>query len=84
MVSKHNAVGDGYYDPESGKVLKFNHLKRMFEGEDSKKYNVKAETEKYRKAIKTQIDSYVNDNFKQSKVRFVIYFIIFIYYYYYL
>jgi len=68
LVSSHGKVTqDTFLDPNTGRVLRFDHQKRKFlETVDSKK-KIDAGVEKYRAALLAEIQSYVENNYGRTK-----------------
>jgi len=74
IVSKYGQVGsDLYLDPNSGKVFRFDHLKRVFVEETDKRAKLDERTEQYRAATQAAVDSYILENYKQNKAVAAVY-----------
>jgi len=68
MVSAHGAVaGDEYVDPNSGRVLKFDHRRRKFTEATDKKQTLPGPIAAYRASIQKAVDHYVATSFKAGK-----------------
>lgn len=69
LVTKHGLVADNQFlDPETGKVLQFDHIKRVFTGETDKKQVLADAVDRYRKSIGHAVQSYINEGYKSGKV----------------
>jgi hypothetical protein len=58
---------DLYLDPNSGKVLRFDHFKRKFTEETDKKQVLSDRMDDHRNAVQRAVDSYVAEQFKANK-----------------
>lgn len=68
VVSSHGQVADDeYLDPSTGKVLKFDHRKQVFTEETDKKQSLDSKIDEYRKAIETEMTSYLDNQYKKGK-----------------
>jgi len=68
MVSAHGAVaGDEYVDPNTGRVLKFDHRRRKFTEATDKKQTLPSSVAGYRAAVQKSVDHYVATSFKAGK-----------------
>jgi len=69
LITAHNEVDRShYYDPNKGRVVKFDHRKQQVTEITDKKFNVEPELQKVRNATQKHIDTYVEANYKQGKV----------------
>jgi len=74
LVSKFGQVSDReYLDPSTGRVLKFDHLKRVFTGETEKRQQLDNRVESYRSAIATALQAYIAESYKPNKVVVAVY-----------
>lgn len=68
LVTKFGQVGnDLYLDPNSGKVLRFDHLKRKFIEETDKKQVLSDRMDDYRNAFQRAVEGYVQEQFKANR-----------------
>jgi len=69
LITPHNEVDRShYYDPNKGRVVKFDHRKQKVLEITDKKYTVDPEHHKVRAATQKHMDTYVDSNYKQGKV----------------
>jgi len=74
MVSPHGAVaGNEYVDPNSGRVLKFDHRRRKFTEATEKKQSLPPAIASYRAAVQKSLDAYLHTSFKSGKVVSAVY-----------
>jgi len=74
VVSKYGQVGnDHYLDPNSGKIYKFDHNRRVFTDETDKKAVLDDRTEGYRSAAQKALEVYISDNYKANKAVVAVY-----------
>jgi len=74
MVSPHGAVaGNEYVDPNSGRVLKFDHRRRKFTEATEKKQSLPPAVASYRAAVQKSVDAYLHTSFKSGKVVSAVY-----------
>jgi len=74
MVSAHGLVADDQFlDPNTGRVLKFDHRKRVFTEVTDKKQVLSDEVAKFRSAVQKSVEGYVAGQYKQSKVCTAVY-----------
>jgi capping protein alpha len=68
LVSSYGQVAaDSYVDPNSGRVLRFDHRKRKFTEVTDKKQVLPDEIAKYRTAVQAAVDKYCAGQFKGGK-----------------
>ena len=74
LVTKFGQVGpDLYLDPASGKVLRFDHVKRAFVEETDKKQLLAPSVDAFRSALHTALSSYLSESFKAGKAALAVY-----------
>jgi len=74
LVSPNGRVADDLFlDPNTGRVLKFDHRKRAFLEETDQKQVLNDDVEEYRKAIQTVMDEYAKNSFKEDKCHIAVY-----------
>jgi len=74
LISKYGAVGgDLYLDPATGKVLSFDHRKRVFVSETDKRQVLREDVDSYRSALATALTSYLSTAFKPNKYAHAVY-----------
>jgi len=74
LVSSYGQVGDNLYvDPNTGRVLKFDHVKRKFTEVTDKKQKLEGDVAKYRAAVQKSVDDYLTKQYKSGKVAAAVY-----------
>ena len=74
LVTKFGQVGpDLYLDPATGKVLRFDHLKRAFLEETDKKQLLPPSIDGYRLALSQAMATYLAESFKPGKATCAVY-----------
>jgi len=74
LISKYGAVGtDLYLDPATGKVLQFDHRKRVFVSETDKRQVLRDDVDSYRAALSTALTTYLSTAFKPNKYAAAVY-----------
>jgi capping protein alpha len=74
LVTKFGQVGpDLYLDPATGKVLRFDHLKRAFLEETDKKQLLPPSVDSYRLALHQAMVAYTAESFKPGKCTVAVY-----------
>jgi|Transcript_19471 capping protein alpha len=74
LVTPYGKVADDLFlDPESGKVLKFNHTSAEFKEETDQKQVLNDDVASYRGAISKAVNSYVSGQFKSDKCTVAVY-----------
>ena len=74
LVTKHGQVGpDLYLDPNTQRVLKFDHSTRRFTEETDKKQQLSASIEQQRAALHAALTQYVSEAFKRDKAVLAVY-----------
>lgn len=74
LVTAHGKVADDLFlDPNTGRVLKFDHRKRAFLEETDQKQVLEDDVEEYRKAIQTSMNAYTEASFKSGKCHAAVY-----------
>lgn len=73
-MTKYGQVSSSQYlDPNSGKVISFNHLSRTFGDETDKKQVLSESTEALRSAVQKSFESYTSDLYKANKATVAVY-----------
>lgn len=74
LVTKYGQVGpDLYLDPNTQRVLRFDHNKRAFVEETDKKQQLSANIDSHRSAIHSALSHYVSESFKRDKATLAVY-----------
>lgn len=75
LISSYGMVSDNeFMDPNSGKVLVFDHMRREFTSESDKKaVDLGSSIEAQRAGVQKAINSYVEDRYKPNKCTAVVY-----------
>lgn len=74
LVTSHGRVSDDcFLDPNSGKVLKFDHRKLEFTEETDQKQVLNDDVNAYRTAIDKAVNDYVSGTFKNDKCTVAVY-----------
>jgi len=69
LITAHNEVDSNhYYDPTTGRNFKFDHRKQKILEATDKKHSLDPELNKYRIATAKALDTYIESNYKSSKV----------------
>jgi len=74
VVSAYGMVDhSNYLDPNSGRVLKFDHKKRKFTGVSDKKQVLSGDIASFRAAIAKSMDAYLSGQYKSGKAVVAVY-----------
>jgi len=74
LVSAHGQVDDNLYlDPNTGKVLKFDHRKQTFTGETDQRQVLAPEVDAQRLALQASVKSYVDSSYRDGKAVCAVY-----------
>jgi capping protein alpha len=74
LVTAYGQVAaDQYLDPNTGRVLKFDHKKRKFTGASDKKQSLGDDVAGYRNAIAKSVETYMTSQYKSGKVVSAVY-----------
>jgi len=74
LVTAHGQIADDLFlDPATGRVLRFDHLKRKFTEVTDKKQVLEESVNKYRAAIAKEVATYVDDQYKSGKAASAVY-----------
>jgi len=74
LVTAHGQIADDLYlDPATGRVLKFDHVKRKFTEVTDKKQVLDDSVNKYRTAIAKEISAYLDEQYKSGKAASAVY-----------
>jgi len=69
LVSAFNEVdSEHYYEPNTGRILKYDHKKQKFTEASEKKVSQTQEITKLRSATQKQLNTYLDNNYKNGKV----------------
>jgi len=68
LVTAHGAIGDDLFlDPATGRVIKFDHIKRKFLEFTDKKQVLEESVNKHRTAINKEVNAYLEEQYKSGK-----------------
>jgi capping protein alpha len=74
LITKFGQVEPNQYlDPNTGKILEFDHKKRTFTSETDKKQVLREDVESFRAAISKALETYVPTCYTKDKVTFAVY-----------
>jgi capping protein alpha len=74
LVTAHGQIAeDLFLDPATGRVLRFDHLKRKFTEVTDKKQVLDESVNKYRTAIAKEISTYLDEQYKSGKAASAVY-----------
>lgn len=74
LVSSHGKVSDNeFLDPSTGRVLKFDHRKRMFTEATDKKQSLESGVEAVRAAVEAEMKTYAENMYKSGKCNTAVY-----------
>eukprot|EP00456_Euglypha_rotunda_P091055 TRINITY_DN955_c0_g1_i16.p1 TRINITY_DN955_c0_g1~~TRINITY_DN955_c0_g1_i16.p1 ORF type:complete len:290 (+),score=51.33 TRINITY_DN955_c0_g1_i16:30-899(+) len=74
LVTAHGQIADDLFlDPATGRVLRFDHLKRKFTEVTDKKQVLDEKVDKFRAAIAKDVSAYVDEQYKSGKAASAVY-----------
>jgi len=74
LVTAHGQIADDLFlDPATGRVLRFDHLKRKFTEVTDKKQVLEESVNKYRSAIAKEVSTYLDEQYKAGKAASAVY-----------
>jgi len=74
LVTAHGQIADDLYlDPATGRVIRFDHLKRKFTEFTDKKQVLEESVNKHRTAINKEVNTYLDEQYKAGKAVAAVY-----------